>query len=69
MSDSCVAPRSGIRADSITLRCITSLFKMLIRQNVWRTALFHRPALVELHNFYKNRCEIMPIMAGLSTFD
>jgi len=28
-SGSCIAPRSGIRANSITLRCITDLFKML----------------------------------------
>jgi len=29
MSDSCVAPRSGIRTNIITLRCSTDLFKML----------------------------------------
>jgi hypothetical protein len=28
MSDSCVAPRSGICGNSITLRCITDLFKI-----------------------------------------
>jgi len=33
-SDSRVAPRSGIRANFITLRCITDLFKMLTYSNV-----------------------------------
>jgi hypothetical protein len=28
MPDSCVAPRSGFRAYSIALRCITDLFKI-----------------------------------------
>jgi len=34
----------------------TSL-KLLIRKNMWR------PALVELHNFDKNKCEI-PLASG-----
>jgi hypothetical protein len=50
---------------------------MLIRQNVWRTALLRlsrhsslmratadRLTLVELNNFYKNRCEIPLLTSG-----
>jgi hypothetical protein len=38
---------------------------MLIRQNVWRTALFHRPALVEHINFFEKEAKSRKI-AGLS---
>jgi hypothetical protein len=61
----------------IRLRRIVSLPKMLIRQNLWWTALLHLfrhsplgkgqrrigSRLVELLNLHRNRCEI-PLISG-----
>ena len=43
VSNCCVAPRSGIHAIPITLRCITDPFKMLTYFHTY-AALFPRPA-------------------------
>jgi hypothetical protein len=45
-------------------RFVVSLLKMLIRQNVWRTALLRRLTLAEHIKLKKIRCEVPPIESG-----
>jgi hypothetical protein len=45
-------------------RRITDLLKMLIHQNIWRTALFRRPMLVEHIKFLESEAKSR-YLAGL----